>query len=76
MNARIEWTLTLEEVAEHFERWRRNTSTLTITDPDMLKMADPPDAQLFMGRWIERRECRYFFPVTSRVDREISSLFC
>jgi len=24
MNARIEWTLTLEEVAEHFERWRRN----------------------------------------------------
>jgi len=25
-------------------------STLTITDPDMLKIADPPDAQLFMGR--------------------------
>ncbi len=24
MNARIESTLTLEEVAEHFERWRRN----------------------------------------------------
>ena len=37
-------------------------STLTITDPDMLKIADPPDAQLFMGRWTERRECRYFWP--------------
>jgi len=29
---------------------RRRSSTLTITDPDMLKIADPPDAQLFMGR--------------------------
>jgi hypothetical protein len=27
-------------------------STLTITDPDMLKIADPPDAQLFMDRWV------------------------